>query len=153
MPDHHLAQLNVGRIVQPLDHPDIDEFRLALDPINALAEATPGFVWRLTDDDGASSSYVDGGTDDPLMLVNLSVWEDWDSLKHFLYRTGHVAYLRRRREWFEASEQPTAVCWWLPAGTVPTVAEAWDRLDRLRADGPTDEAWPLTQPRPAPAPS
>jgi hypothetical protein len=148
---YHLAQFNVGRIRSPLDDAGMAEFVAALDPVNALAEATPGFVWRLQDDDGASSSYVSvTGIDDPLLIVNYSVWADLDSLNHFVLRSGHHAYLRRRREWFEPATEATNVCWWFPAPGIPPVDEAYHRLLRLRTDGPSDAGWPLNRPRPAP---
>ena len=127
------------------------EFEMALDPINAIAEATPGFVWRLTDDGGQSSSYVElPGNDDPLLIINYSIWEDLESLKHFIHKSGHMAYLRRRREWFEAIQAPTSVMWWIPRGEVPTVSEANDRLSHLREVGPSQHAWTLAKPHPAP---
>ena len=151
MPDHHVAQCNIGRALKPLDDPDLAEFVAALDPINAIAEGTPGFVWRLTADDGQPSSYVEiPGNDDPLLIINFSIWEDIDSLKHFMHKTGHVAYLRRRAEWFERSEQPTSAAWWISAGTVPSVGEAFRRVAVLQANGPTQEAWPLSKPWPKP---
>ena len=151
MGDHHLAQCNIGRVRKPLDDPDLIEFVSALDPINAIAESTPGFVWRLKADDGQSSSYVDiPGSDDPLLIINFSIWEDIDSLKHFMHKTGHVAYLRRRTEWFQPSEHPTSAAWWIRAGTVPSVGEAFRRVILLQTDGPTQEAWPLTKPWPKP---
>lgn len=147
----HLAQLNVGRLNQPLDHPDTAEFERALGPINALAESSPGFVWRLTDDDGQSSSYVRlPGEDDPLLIVNYSIWEDVESLRQFVFKSGHASYLRRRREWFEKPTEAVTVLWWTPAGTIPTLAEASERLDRLRADGPTAEAMSLNRTFPPP---
>ncbi len=149
----HLAQYNVGRVHVPLDHPDLAEFIAALEPINAIAESSPGFVWRLKDDDGQSSSYVRvAGIDDPLFIINYSIWEDFDSLQHFVYKSGHVAYLRRRREWFEPSSPATSVAWWIPAGQIPDVEEAHGRLLHLREHGPTEEAWPLNRPWPAPSP-
>ncbi len=151
MSDFHLAQYNVGRIRSPLDHPNVAEFIAALDPINALAEASPGFVWRLTGEDGQSSSYVEvDGIDDPLLIVNYSIWNDLDSLKHFIHRSGHMAYLRRRLEWFEHSEEATSVAWWIPAATIPEVSEAHRRLIHLRELGPTATGWPLTKPWPRP---
>ncbi len=145
--EHHLVQLNIGRLNQPLDHPDSAEFVAALGPINALAEATPGFVWRLTDDDGQSSSYVRlPGEDDPLMIVNYSIWADLEALKHFMFKSGHASYLRRRREWFEAADEAVTVCWWAPAGTRPGLDEAYERLLHLRANGPSETGWPLTAP-------
>lgn len=145
----HLAQCNVGRVIQPLDHDDMAEFVAALDPVNAIAEASPGFVWRLQDDDGQSSSYVDiPGSEDPLLIINYSIWEDLDSLKHFVSRTGHVAYLRRRREWFEKLDVPTSVAWWVPAGTIPDVGEAYRRVRHLQEHGPTESAFTLAKPAP-----
>lgn len=151
MPDHHLAQCNIGRARQPLDDPELAEFVAALDPINAIAESTPGFVWRLEGEDGQSSSYVDiPGNVDPLVIINFSIWEDLNSLKHFIYKTGHGAYLRRRSEWFEKSAQPTSAAWWIAAGTIPSVGEAFERVMLLQTMGPTDQAWPLTKPWPKP---
>lgn len=148
---HHLAQLNIGRLHRPLDDPANAEFVASLGPINAIAESTPGFVWRLVDDDGRSSSYVPlPGVEDPLVVVNYSVWEDLESLRHFVFRSGHAAYLRRRREWFEAPTAETTVCWWVPAGDVPSLAEAYERLEHLRRVGPSPHGWPLSQPHPPP---
>jgi hypothetical protein len=144
---HHLAQLNIGRLNHALDAPETAEFVAALEPINAIAESTPGFVWRLKDEAGLSSSFVPlEGNDDPLLIVNYSVWTDLDSFRHFVLKSGHGAYLRRRREWFQPSVEATAVCWWTPAGEIPPLAEAHRRLLRLRADGPSPEGWPLTKP-------
>jgi hypothetical protein len=146
----HLAELNIARLHRPLDEPDNAEFVAALDAVNLIAERTPGFVWRLQGDDGASSSYVTA-YDDPLLIINLTVWEDLESLRHFTYRSGHGAYLRRRREWFEAPAAAHMVCWWIPAGEVPTVADATARLDRLRAVGPSVGGFLFTDPLPAPS--
>ena len=107
-------------------------------------------MWRLTDDSGLSSSYV-RAYDDPLMIINLSVWESPEQLQDFVYRTAHTSFLRRRREWFEKMDEAYLVCWWIPAGTVPAVAEAVDRLARLRAEGVSDDAFTLRDLRPAPA--
>jgi hypothetical protein len=145
----HFAELNIGRLHEPLDHPATKEFVDALDAINALAEASPGFVWRLKDEaTGRSSSYV-VTDDDPHNIVNLSVWETPEELHEFVYRTAHTPFLRRRREWFERVEL-FLVCWWVPAGHTPTVAEAMAKLDRLGRDGPSDEAFTLRDLRPAP---
>ena len=146
MSDHHLVQVNVGTLHHPLDAPETAEFVEALGPINALAEAAPGFVWRLTDDEGGSSSYVALPADDPLLIVNLSVWTDLASLKAFMYDTDHVAYLRRRGEWFARVAEVTSACWWVPAGTVPEVDDAYARLLHLRAAGPSARAWTLARP-------
>jgi hypothetical protein len=147
--DWHLAQLNVGRLHEPLEHPATAEFVAALPAINALAEASAGFVWRLKDEaTGLSSSYV-RADDDPLLVINLSVWETPEHLHDFVYRTAHTPYLRRRREWFQKMDV-FLVCWWVPAGHVPSVEEAMARLAQLRRDGPSDEAFLLRDLRPAP---
>jgi hypothetical protein len=141
----------VGRVVRPLDHTDMAEFVAALEPINAIAESSPGFVWRLEDEDGQSSTYVDiPGNDDPLLIINYSIWEDLDSLTHFMHKSGHVAYLRRRREWFEKLDFPTSAAWWVPVGSRPDVGDAYRRVLHLQQHGPTDVAFPVSRARPAP---
>lgn len=151
--EFHLAQCNVGRVIQPLDHADMAEFVAALDPVNAIAETSPGFVWRLKDDEGQSSSYVDiPGSDDPLLIINYSIWESLDNLKHFVNKTSHVAYLRRRREWFEKLDVPASVAWWVPAGTIPDVGEAYRQVLHLQEHGPTAVAFTLARPAPMPSP-
>lgn len=149
-PEWHLAELNVARLRQPLDHPDTAEFVAALDAINALAESSPGFVWRLTDESGHSSSYV-RADDDPLVIINLSVWESPDHLHEFVFHTAHTPFLRRRREWFERMPDVFLVCWWVPVGHVPTVEESLERLGRLRREGVSDDAFTLRDRRPAPS--
>lgn len=147
----HLAQLNLGIFKAPLDAPEMAPFAMALDRINAIADESPGFVWRLKDDDGGPSSNVEvPGAVDPLLASNLSVWTDYESLREFMYRTDHAAYLRRRAEWFEREATLMTVGWWIPAGTIPTLDEALERLERLRTDGPSGEAFPLTRTIPDP---
>ena len=149
-PNWHFAQYNIARLHQPLDHPATADFVAGLDEVNALAESSPGFVWRLTDDaTGLSSSYV-RAYDDPLMIINLSVWETPEHLQDFVYRSTHTSFLRRRREWFVKLDDAYLVCWWIPAGQVPSVEEAVERLERLRRDGVSDEAFTLRDLRPAP---
>ena len=151
MSGYHLAQLNLGLLVAPIDADEMTEFRLALDPINALAEATPGFVWRLQGNDGASSTYVDvPGVEDPLWAPNMSVWESLESLKHFMHKSGHATYLRRRREWFQRPPGAINVLWWLPAGELPTLPDAVRRLRHLEAYGPSEEGWGFSAPLPPP---
>jgi Domain of unknown function (DUF3291) len=146
-PAHHLAQLNVGRTVGPIDDPLLADFVANLDPINALGDASPGFVWRLQDEFGAATTIR--AFDDPLMIVNLTVWESIETLREFAYRSGHVEFLRRRREWFVPLGGPSLVLWWVPAGHRPTIEEARERLERLTADGPTRDAFTLKVPFPA----
>ena len=119
---YYLAQLNLGLFVAPLDADEMAEFVAALDPINALAESTPGFVWRLKDDQGGSSSFIDvPDMDNPLWAPNMSIWTDLESLRHFMYQSGHASYLRRRTEWFQVPNQPITVLWWIPEGEIPTL--------------------------------
>jgi Domain of unknown function (DUF3291) len=141
----YLAQINIARLHQSLGHVDNAEFVAALDAINLLAEASAGFVWRLQDDDGKSASYV-VVYDDPNLIINMSVWTDVESFRHFVYRSGHSAYLRRKKEWFESSELDQIACWWIEEGTTPNPADGARRLEHLRAHGPSQEAFRLTDP-------
>ena len=136
---HHIAQLNIARAKAPLDQPLLADFVAQLDAVNALAEASPGFVWRLKSDNGNATDIR--AYDDPLMIVNLTVWGSIDALFDFTYRSGHARIMARRRDWFEKLSQPHMVLWWIPAGTVPTVEEARRRHDHLAAHGPTATAF------------
>lgn len=140
-----LAQLNVGRLVDDPDSETVAEFKAAIPAINLLGESSPGFVWMLTDDEGEGATGVrfPGHEDDDRFIVNLTLWEDLEALRHYVTRSGHAMYLRRRREWFERADEPTTVLWWVPDDHRPDVAEAADRLARLRADGPTPAAFDL----------
>lgn len=139
---YHLAQLNIGTMVAPQDSPEMAEFMNALDAINLLAETTPGFVWRLKDDSGNATS-ISAFDDDT--LVNMSVWEDRDSLFGYVYRSGHTHYIGRRKEWFKMPTEPHMVLWWVPAGHAPTLEEAKARLMHLRTHGPTPHAFTFKQ--------
>ncbi|MCA1845577.1 MAG: DUF3291 domain-containing protein [Actinobacteria bacterium] len=145
----HLAQLNIGRLRAETDDPSIAEFMNNLDRINALAEATPGFVWRLQTDDGNATA-IRAFPGDDLMVLNMSVWESIDQLADYVYRSAHTPFLRRRGEWFERLREVYLVMWWIPSGTVPTLDEALGRLDQLRIFGPTPEAFTFRQPFPHP---
>ena len=139
MADYDLAQLNVGRLLAPTDSPIVAEFMDALDEINALADESPGFVWRFQTPDGNATA--ERPFDDETILVNFSTWESVDALADYVYRTAHVEYLRRRREWFEKFDDVMIVLWWVPAGHQPSVTEAIERLDHLRANGPSPYAF------------
>lgn len=145
----HLAQANIGRFRAPLDDPIMEGFRTQLDPINALADQSPGFVWRLQTEDGNATAIRPYAGDD-LMAINMSVWESLGSLQQFVYRTSHVESLRGRRQWFEPIEGPILVLWWIPAGQIPTVADAQARLHYLKDHGPTPHAFTFRAPFPAP---
>lgn len=134
----HLAQLNVGIMRGPQDSPEMAEFMNALDAINLLAERSPGFVWRLQDETGNATS-ISVFEDDT--LVNMSVWEDRDSLFKYVYNSGHTHYIGRRKEWFEMPTEPHMVLWWVLVGHEPTPLEAKERLFHLREHGPTEHAF------------
>jgi hypothetical protein len=143
MNGHQLAQLNVARAVAPLDDPRLADFMALLDEVNLLAESSPGFVWRLQ---GASGNATDvSAGDDPQVIVNLTVWESADALFAFTYRSDHRAVFARRFEWFERWEGPSVVLWWQPAGTIPTIDDAFRRLRLLADQGPTPEAFTFKQ--------
>ncbi|HEY8471945.1 MAG TPA: DUF3291 domain-containing protein [Natronosporangium sp.] len=148
MTGYHIAQLNVGRIVAPLDSPQLEGFTSQLAPINALADRAPGFVWRLQDEAGDATSYHP--LDDENFLINLSVWESIEALWDFVYRSAHLDVMRNRRQWFERLAEAHMVLWWVPAGHIPTIEEAMDRLERLRAHGPSPEAFTFKDRYPAP---
>lgn len=143
-----LAQLNVARLSAPLDSPQLADFVAGLDPVNAVADAAPGFVWRLQDDSGDATSIRPWGED---TIVNLSVWESLDALRDFVYGSDHAAVLRRRREWFEAYGSASLVLWWVPRGHEPSLEEARVRLDMVAADGAGPAAFTLRSPYPPPS--
>ena len=146
---YQLAQLNIGIIRGPIDSPVMAEFAANLDGINALAERSPGFVWRLQTEEGNATA-IRPYPENENMAVNLSVWKDVDSLRRFVFQSGHVEIMRRRREWFVPMDQAFLVLWWVPTGQVPTIEEAKARLELLRRKGPTAEAFTFRQAYPPP---
>jgi Domain of unknown function (DUF3291) len=145
-----LAQLNVGRLRAPIDDPLIAEFKDALDEINAVAETSPGFVWRLKDDSVGNATTFHPIEGDGLVIPNLSVWESIDALGDFVYRSAHTPFLRRRREWFERYGTAYLALWWVPAGDIPTLEEAMARLHAIERDGSTPHAFTFRQSFPPP---
>ena len=138
MPQYHLAQLNIGHLIAPKDSPLVADFVNNLDRINALADEAPGFVWRLQSEEGNA---LDFRVFDENTLVNMSVWEDIETLYDYVYKTAHVEFVKRRKEWFHFMKDPFMVLWWIPAGHTPTLEEAEERLILLREKGPTAEAF------------
>ena len=139
-PKYHLAQYNVATLVASLDDPRLDEFRASLDRINQIGDRSPGFVWRHKNADGNSTGTRVG--DDSLVVINFTVWETIEALFEYTYHSDHVEVFRRRREWFEDhGGQHYLVFWWIPAGHIPSVHEAEDRLAYLRQHGPTPHAF------------
>lgn len=145
---YQLAQLNIARFRLPAEDPVNADFMNALDDVNAVADQQPGFVWRLM---GEGNNAIDlNPFDDPNIAINMSVWEDLDSLAEFAYRNdAHRAIMRRRREWFEQIDF-YLVLWWVREGAYPTPEDAKARLDLLRAKGSTADAFTFKQPFPAP---
>jgi hypothetical protein len=139
MSQYHIAQVNIGRIRAPLDDPQMAGFRSRLDEINALADRSPGFVWRLQTDEG-NATYFRPYADDRILL-NMSVWESIDALKHYVYKTVHAELLRQRHEWFEKFSSNYLALWWVPAGHLPGIDEAKKRIAHLDAHGPTQFAF------------
>ena len=148
MSDHELAQLNIGVIKGPMDSPLMADFAANLERINAVAEAAPGFVWRLQTEEGDATAIRPFENEN--MLVNMSVWKDLDSLRRYVYHSAHVEVMRRRREWFEPMSEAFLVLWWVPRGHRPGVTEAIARLEVLRAKGPSPEAFTFRRSFPSP---
>ncbi len=137
--DWHLAQINIGRMVAPQGDPRVQPFFDELDRINALADQSPGFVWRLVGEGNNATDITP--TADPLMLMNMSVWEDAESLFEFVYRSAHTPVMARRREFFAPFEGSYQALWWIAAGTVPTINDGLSRLWHLDRFGPTQHAF------------
>jgi Domain of unknown function (DUF3291) len=140
----HLAQINIATFLAPPDDPANAEFHASLDRINAIADASPGFVWRLVGD-GTNHATGLRAFPDPRTLINMSVWTGLAELGAFVYRSGHLEVMRRRHQWFESLPAYMAL-WWVPAGHIPSVEEGKDCLERLQRLGPTSDAFTFRQP-------
>lgn len=139
--EFHLAQLNVGRVLHPVDSPEIKEFMDGLDPINRLAEQSEGFVWRFQTASGNATDAQHPWSADPFFLVNMSVWESPEALKNYVYKSGHLDYYLKRANWFEKPKDAHYVLWWIPKGQIPTLHEAQERLEHYRKHGATPYAF------------
>lgn len=137
----HVAQVNIALLRAPLDSPQLASFVAQLEPINAIADASPGFVWRLQTDEGDATAIRAFGDD--RIIVNLTVWETIEALADYAYASRHAEVLRRRREWFEKMAEAYLALWWIPAGTIPDIQQAEERLAALRGQGPSPEAFTL----------
>lgn len=135
----HLAQVNIARARDRIDAPVMQGFVAQLDAINALADSSPGFVWRLQTEEGNATALQP--FEDERILVNLSVWESPDHLREFVYRSAHAAVMRQRREWFERFEGMYMALWWIAPGHTPTVTEAKERLRYLQEHGESEFAF------------
>lgn len=145
--DFQLAQLNIAHLLAPLDAPQLADFVANLDRINALAESSPGFVWRLQTEEGNATDIDFFG---PEYIVNMSVWSDVAALHSYVYRSAHTEILRRKREWFHTMGAAHMVLWWVPEAHRPTLEEAGEKLALLREHGPSAEAFTFKQRFPAP---
>jgi heme-degrading monooxygenase HmoA len=142
--NYHVAQVNIALPLEPLDSERLQGFVDQLEPINALADTAPGFVWRLQTEDGDATAVRP--YEDDRLIINLSVWESLEAFAGFVYGTAHAEVMRQRRKWFVPMRETYAAAWWLPAGTIPIPAEAVARLELLRQHGPTDQAFSVAKP-------
>jgi hypothetical protein len=149
MTEYHIAQINIGRILAPIDDPIMTEFVAQLPPINALADQSPGFVWRLQSESGDATSIK--VYDDDFIIVNLTVWESVDVLREYVYKSAHKGVLRDRKRWFEKFDGPYYALWWVLAGHNPSTEEGKARLDHLREHGDTAYAFSFKHIFPKPA--
>lgn len=141
---YHLAQVNVARLLAPLDSPQLEGFVAALDDVNTDAEGAKGFVWRLKGDDGNATSIVAFEWDvagAKGIIVNMSVWETLEDLRRWVYDDAHRTVLRQRRRWFEVMTESSLALWWIPQGHVPTTEEAEVKVRELRANGPSQSVF------------
>jgi hypothetical protein len=139
----HLAQVNIAIPREPIDSPALADFVALLEPINAVADVSPGFVWRLQDESGDATSIRP--FDDERIMINMSVWESVEALWKFVYDSRHLDVMRRRREWFTRMAEAFMCLWWIPASELPSVEDARERIDHLRAHGPTPWAFTFKQ--------
>jgi hypothetical protein len=146
---YQLAQINIGRLIAPIDDPKIAEFVAQLAPINAIADLAPGFVWRLQSESGNATDMA--YNDDPSIMVNMSVWESLETLRDYAYKSGHRKVLRDRAKWFAKMDRPHYCLWWIPAGHIPTIAEGRERLEHYQTRGATPYSFWFSQEYPQPA--
>jgi len=145
--NYHIAQLNIAKLLAPIDSPQLSDFVANLDGINALAEESPGFVWRLQTEEGDATGIDYFGSD---KIVNLSLWDSVDALHNYVYRSAHVDIMRRKKEWFHRMGEAYMVLWWVPEGHIPSIDEAAQKLNTLRECGPSTEAFTFKKPFPSP---
>ena len=148
MPNYHLAQINIARTLAPIRDPLMAEFEEQLAPVNALADSSPGFVWRLQTESGDATSIQ--VYDDNMIIVNLTVWESVESLREFAFKSAHASVMRDRKRWFEKFDGPYMALWWVPAGHIPSTEEGKERLEHLREHGDSDYAFSFQHPFPKP---
>jgi len=147
--NYHLAQINIGRLIAPLDDPKIAEFVAQLAPINAIADKAPGFVWRLQSESGNATD-IAYNEDDRSIMVNMSVWESLEALRDYAYKSEHMKVFRDRAKWFVKMDKPHYCLWWIPDGHIPTVAEGRERLEHYQTHGATPYSFWFSQEFPQP---
>lgn len=147
MSQYQLVQLNIAKMKFSIESPEMADFVGNLDKINAFADHAPGFVWRLQTEDGDATGIDFFGSD---TLVNMSVWRDVASLHDYVYRTMHAEIMSRRKEWFDRMGEAYTVLWWTPSGKIPSLQEAKEKLELLRAHGPSADAFTFKKAYPAP---
>lgn len=150
MPDYHLAQINIARMLAPIDDPLMADFVARLAPINALAEESPGYVWRLQSESGDATSIK--VYDDEMIIINLTVWESPEALRQYVYKSAHSDVMRERRRWFEKFDGPYYAMWWVAAEHLPSPQEGKERLEHLRQHGETAFAFSFKRIFPPPSP-
>jgi hypothetical protein len=139
MTDYHIAEINIAHMRATLEDPIMKDFVDNLDRINAVADNAPGFVWRLQTEEGDATSIR--VFDNDMLIVNMSVWESIEALFQYVYASDHVDIFRRRSEWFGKMDTPVLAMWWVPAGHIPTLDEAKEKLDLMAREGPTPLAF------------
>jgi len=144
-----IAQINVGTILYPIDDPRMAGFTGRLDEINALAEKSPGFVWRLQSDSGNATDIQI--SDNPHFIINMSVWQSTEHLFDYVYKTVHREVMVQRREWFERPTKTYQALWWVEEGHLPTAQEGMERVEHLEAHGPTPHGFTFKTVFPPPA--
>ena len=150
MSAHHIAQVNVAQAKADMDSDLMQGFVSRLDEINALAESAEGFIWRLQEDSGSATAIR--VFDDPLLLINMSVWANLEALKHYVYKSLHVELIKDREVWFNKMGESHQALWWIPVGHIPTTEEAQKKLEYLRKNGPSADAFTFAKPYPTQMP-
>ncbi|MDB5013167.1 MAG: hypothetical protein JWQ25_1369 [Daejeonella sp.] len=149
MSDFHIAEINIAKMKGlDINDPIMKEFVDNLGKVNDIAEASEGFVWRLKDDSYNATSF--NPYNDEQIIINISVWETIETLEHYMYKTFHSDFLRRRKEWFQAHGKASTAMWWIPAGQIPTLEEAIEKLDYLQIHGVSEKVFDLRNKFPKP---
>lgn len=139
----YLAQANIARFNAPLTDPSMKEFVDFLEPVNAFAEESKGFIWRLKDDEGRSASFLESPFEDEMIAINSSVWEDLESFKIFVYSSVHSYFLKNKKKWFDASKPSQFIMWWIPAGEIPTLELIKEKLEFHKEHGDTPNVFSM----------